>query len=349
MPRIVLAFVPQHTTTKSRVMAIVDKGNGNEVDAVATVDWPHDAVAICNILNSPEAGQEAFSGLWAALPSSVRSSLERARGERVDRTDARHALASLFITTLDVPELPDPDADIDWAGLYPSAGCPDGGCDACEGCASHTAGQAGARGRSDCGPGGSCTCQTKDLADDEEPCVCCVDVIGPRWASAIYKSLAEEAGSIVDHAQDLMWGIEGPAVGFPGSLIAQPPQFFIRLAQACADLCDELAQGRVPVPHTIAELIMLDEAARFYLQACSGRDGFDVEEATAEMKDLPEAFGDFDMDALWMFQVTVSDWTEIADAETVYEPGSMDRVFDLLPEAAQWPRSSQFRPDSVPS
>ena len=63
MPREVIAFVPQHTTTKSRVMAIVDKGNGNELDAIATLDWPYQAVAICNLLNSPTRGRRTLRPL----------------------------------------------------------------------------------------------------------------------------------------------------------------------------------------------------------------------------------------------------------------------------------------------
>ncbi|MEV0559951.1 hypothetical protein [Dactylosporangium sp. NPDC050588] len=345
MSKKVLAFVPQHTTTKSRVMAIVDKGNGQEIDAVATVDWPHDAVAICNILNASSRGLEQFSGLWASLPASVRASLDQANEQRVGPDDERDFLASWFITELDPPKLPDPRAPIDWAALFPTAGCPADGCDLCDGCAGHAERPGERPPVNQCAPGGSCACQTDVLADDEEPCACMFTVVGPRWAAALYQSLAEAADALVEHAEELMWGVQGPASSFPQSLIAQPPQFFLRLAQACADLCDELAHGRPPVPHTIAELLMLDEAARSYLDGWVGGDGLDLDGMKTEMSYLPEAPGDFEMDALWMFQITDADWIEIAESETVYAPYSMNRVFDLLPEAKDWPRTSTERVD----
>jgi hypothetical protein len=339
MLRKVLAFVPQHTTTKSRVMAIVDKGNGQEIDAVATVDWPHDAVAICNMLNASERGLEQLSSLWASLPASVRASLEQAKEQRVGPDDERDFIASWFITELDPPKLPDPRAKINWAALFPTAGCPADGCDLCDGCIGH----AKARGEdpvvNQCAPGGLCACQTDDLADDKDSCICGTWDLGPRWAAALYQSLAETAEVLVEHAEELMWGIDGPACSFPKSLIAQPPQFFLRLAQTCADLCDELGRGRTPVPHTIAELLTLDEAARSYLSGWTGGDGLDLDGMKNEMSHLPEAHGDFELDALWMFQFTDADWIEIAESETVYAPYSMNRIFDLLPEAADWPRT----------
>jgi hypothetical protein len=140
-----------------------------------------------------------------------------------------------------------------------------------------------------------------------------------------------------------MWGVEEGASFVPKSLVAQPPQFFLRLAQACANLCDELAHGRAPVPRTIAELLMLDEAARSYLDGWIGGDGLDLDGMKNAMNHLPEAHGDFELDALWMFQFTDSDWIEIAESETMYEPYSMDRVFDLLPEAADWQRTATGR------
>ena len=135
-----------------------------------------------------------------------------------------------------------------------------------------------------------------------------------------------------------MWGEEGPAVGFPRSLIAQPPRFFVGLAQTCIDLCDALARGTVPVPHTVAELLMLDEAANSYLDGWRGGEGLDVEAMKEEFKHLPEGHGDFDVDALWMFQFTECDWVEIAESEEVFAPNSMERIFLRLPEASEFPR-----------
>ncbi len=347
MSRTVLAFLPQHTTTKSRVMAIVDKGSGEEIDAVATVGWPHEAIALCNILNSSESGLENLSGLWASLPASVRASLERARDERAGDDDRRSGLASLFVADLEVPDLPDPEAAVDWAVLFPAVACPAEGCEGCEGCPAHAkdAATVGSDSDSDsgsaCGPGGSCSCATAELGEDDEPCVCQTYVVGPRWAVAIYQSLAEIAHLLVDHALDLMWGVEGPSSSFPSSFVAQPPGFFLRLAKACADLCAELARGAEPIPHTIAEQVMLDEAARSYIDAFIGGDGLDVESMKRDLQHLPEAYGDFDMDALWMFQISDTDWFELTESEKIFDPGSIDRVFDVLPEAAQWPRSGE--------
>ncbi|WP_200827222.1 hypothetical protein [Thermomonospora echinospora] len=318
-------------------MALVDKGSGLEIDAVATVDWPHEAVAICNILNVDD-GREALSGLWVSLPASVKANLEKVQEERVGEADGRYPLASLFITELDIPELPDPDAFIDWAKLFPVAQCPPGGCDWCEGCPGHSKSRGDGEVVNQCAPGGSCSCQSEDLEGDLDDCMCGLWDVGPRWAAAIYKSLAEISEVIVSHAEDLMWGVEGPAVGFPRSLVAQAPQFYLRLAQTCMDLCKELESGRVPVPHTIAELIMLDEAARSYLEGRTGGDGLDRDAMEKEMGHLPEAHGDFEMDALWMFQFTDSDWIDIVEADTVFDPHTMDRVFDTLPEAKDWPR-----------
>lgn len=339
MSRKIIAFVPQHTTTKSRVMAIVDKGDGHELDAIATVEWPHDAVAICNILNSPQRGLETFSGLWASLPASVRAGLEQAGQERIDDDDERSFLAPWFISDLDTPELPGDGGAIDWARLFPVAQCPAGGCDGCDGCPGHAGARGDEPGMNRCGPGGSCRCQVED-ADEDDACPCGFWDVGPRWAAALYQSLSETAESLVEHAEGLMMGDQGPAVGFPKSLTAQPPRFFIRLAQTCTDLCAVLARGITPVPHTIAELLMLDEAASSYLGGYWGGDGLDVESMKKDMSHLPEGHGDFELDALWMFQFTDSDWAEIAEAEAIFEPFSMERIFDSLPESEEWPRTA---------
>ncbi|MEU8111179.1 hypothetical protein [Micromonospora sp. NPDC048947] len=342
MPREVIAFVPQHTTTKSRVMAIVDRGNGNELDAIATLDWPHQAVAICNLLNSPDKGQENFSGLWLSLPASVRSGLEQAAQQRVDVTDERQFLATWFVSELDAPNLPRDGSKIDWAGLFPVAQCPADGCDYCDGCPSYAERRRDDAGSGQCGPGGSCRCLMESSDDDEDVCVCPSWGVGPRWAAALYQSLCGMAEVLVDQADGLMWGIEGPAVAFPASLIAQPPEFFVRLAQTCVDLCDLLARGVTPVPHTIAELLMLDEAARSHLESHTTSAGLDVDAMMQEFEHLPEGHGDFELDALWMFQFTNSDWEKITESETTYQPYSMDRIFDLLPEAAEWPRNARL-------
>jgi hypothetical protein len=332
MHRDVLAFVPHHTTTKSRVMAILDRGNGLEIDAIATVNWAYEAVAICNMLNVPEKTFK-FSGLWYSLPSSVRASLEQARDQLVGEEDEHHDLALRSIADLDLPELPDPGAHIDWAKLFPAADCPEEGCPDCDGCPGHAKTTGDERLVNQCAPGGSCSCQTTVLGPDEEPCDCTFMVIGPRWAAALYRQLAEVAAVLYEHAEEGMWGVEDGTVGFPKSLCAQPPQFYVRLAQTCADLCTELAEGRVPFPRTTAQFLMLDEAAVSYLADRTGGNGLDLDAMKQETGHLPEAFGDFDLDALWMFQNTESDWAEIAESETVYEPYSMDRIFDELPEA----------------
>ncbi|MTD58840.1 hypothetical protein [Amycolatopsis pithecellobii] len=333
MSREVLAFVPQHTTTKSRIMAIVDKGRGHEIDAVTTVDWPHEAVALCNILNAAERGHEQVSGLWAALPASARASLAQARDQRVNVDDARFELATLFITPLTVPSVPEPDPDIPWAELFPTTGCPAGGCDTCTGCPAHAKARGEDTSVNQCGPGGSCSCVTAE-SDDEEPCACTFLSIGPRWAAAIHQSLAEAASILVERAEDLMWGVEGPAVGFPGSLAAQPPEFFVRLAQTCIDLCNRLTSGRPPIPDTLADLLMLDEAARSYLDSFVGNNGLDIEDIKQEWPHLPEAPGDFELDALWMLQIAEDEWLEIAESHKIFDPNSMNHIFDKLPESA---------------
>ncbi|WP_431954738.1 hypothetical protein [Nocardia lijiangensis] len=334
MSRAVLAFAPQHTTTKSRVLAIVNRGNGREIDAIATVRRPHEAVAICNMLNARDEGQLMLSGLWASLPSSVRSSLKQARDQLVSDEDERRAFAFDFITEFDELNPPALDSAVNWTALFRVSGCPAEGCDQCDGCPAHAQSRGDQPSVNRCAPEGSCRCLTEELDD----CCCGLFDIGPRWAAALYQSLIEIAESLMEHAQDLNWGVEGPAVGFPQSLTAQAPAFYVRLAGACIDLARELAGGRLPVPHTIAELLMLDEAAQSYLEGWTGKEGLELDQIKREWAHLPEAHGDFEMDALWIFQFTGSDWIEIAENEKVYEPDSMDRIFEPLPEAANWPR-----------
>ncbi|WP_130401729.1 hypothetical protein [Micromonospora violae] len=324
-------------------MAIVDKGNGHELDAIATLEWPHHAVAICNLLNSPNRGQESLSGLWHSLPASVRAGLEQAAQQRVDATDEREFLATWFVNEIDIPDLPRDGSGINWAALFPVAQCPADGCDYCDGCPAHAERRGGDAGSNQCGPGGSCRCLVDSSEDEEETCVCPSWDVGPRWAAALYQSLTETAEVLLEQADGLVWGVEGPAVGFPRSLIAQPPAFFVRLAESCIDLCALLAGGVRPVPHTIAELLMLDEAARSYLENHVSSAGLDVDAMKQEFAHLPEGHGDFELDALWMFQFTNSDWEKIAESETIYQPYSMDRIFDTLPEAAQWPRNADGR------
>jgi hypothetical protein len=318
-------------------MAIVEKGSGPEIDAIATVDLAHEAVALCNLLNA-DAGLEAHSGLWASLPASVRSSLDQAKECLVAEDDELGFLASLFISKLSPPSVPDRDAKIDWARLFPAAGCPADGCDDCDGCPSHAKARGAASDANQCAVGGSCSCQSPDRSGDEEPCICELSVVGPRWAAALYQTLADTAEVLVDHAENLAVGIEEGISGFPRSLAAQPPQFYLRLAQTCADLCAELAAGRLPVPHTMAELIMLDGAAWSFIEGYTGKDGVDTQAMQEDFGHLPEAVGDFDIDGLWIFQVTDSNWAEIAEADQVFAPNSMNHIFDSLPEAEAWPR-----------
>jgi hypothetical protein len=338
----VVAFLPQHTPSKSRVMAIVDKGSGLEIDAIATVDWPHEAIALSNILNAADEGAQALSGLWAVLPSAVRANLEQASGQLAGPDDGRYGMSRLFVTTLDTPDLPPPVANIDWARLFPATSCPEQGCDRCTGCAAHATVRGESNASNQCGPGGSCSCVTGKPSADDELCECGFMVIGPRWAAAIYDNLVDLAERLIQRAQNLMRGIEEGNVGVPRSLSFQPPHFYLRLAATCADLCRELAAGREPVPHTIAEAIMLDEAATGTLEAHTGKDGLEIDALAAEWKHLPAAFGDFDLDALWMFQMLDDHWIDIAEAQEVFAPSTVDRIFDLIPSnAAEWPRPAR--------
>lgn len=318
--RDVLAFLPQHTTTKSRIMAIVDRGDGMEIDAIATVDRAHEARALCNLLNTPDQSR-AFSGLWHALDAAVKANLERAGERMVDKEDDRY-LAPLFVHALAADDDPSTNLpgveNIDWVSLFTPTLCPEGGCENCTGCRD---GQ--------CGPGGSCPC----LSEHIEDCPCPLMNVGPRWAAGIYESLCGSAEVLFEHAQQLMWGIEDSVWFVPRSLTIQPPAFYERLAQGCASLAKAFAHGQAPAPRTIAELIMLDAAAR---EAIAARTGAGNEQLDIDdLAHLPEGHGDFDLDALWMFQLTDSDWQAIVDSDTVYEPDSMDHIFDLLPEAME--------------
>ena len=164
-------------------------------------------------------------------------------------------------------------------------------------------------------------------------------VIGPRWAAAIYNNLIDLAECLIQRAQNLMWGIRESEVGVPRPLSFQPPQFYLRLAGTCADLCRELAAGREPVPHTIAEAIMLDEATTGILEAYTGKDGLEVDALAGEWGHLPAAFGDWDLDALWMFQLLDDGWIDVAESQEVFAPSTVDRIFDPIPNnAARWPR-----------
>jgi hypothetical protein len=323
--RDVLAFVPQHTTTKSRVMAIVDKGDGMEIDAIATVDAPHEALALCNLLNAPDAPR-TFSGLWHLLDGAVRASLERAEQQMVGKEDIRY-MAPMFVHVIEDEDDPSAELahtdDIDWARLFKPTECPEEGCENCSGCAD---GQ--------CGPGGSCAC-LKEHVDD---CICAVFKVGPRWAAGLYESLRGMAEVLFEHAQEILWGVDDAVHFVPRSLINQSPRFFVRLAETCATLARLVASGHTPVPQTIAELIMLEAAAEEDItNRTGGKDHNQV--YIDDVKHLLEGHGDFDMDALWMFQFTDSDWEEIRDHESVYKLGSLDRIFDLLPEAAEFPRT----------
>jgi hypothetical protein len=322
--RKLLAFVPQHTTTKSRIMAIVDRGDGMEIDAIGTVERAHEALALCNLLNAPDAPRD-ISGLWHSLDGALRASLERAEGQMVDERDERY-MAPMFVHVIDEEEHPSATLrgmkDIDWARLFTPTDCPEQGCGSCTGCAD---GQ--------CGPEGSCSCLEEDL--DDCPCPCLK--VGPRWAAVLYESLCGMAEILFEHAQELLWGADESVHFLPDSLIVQSPRFFLRLAQTCSTLAQLLARGHTPVPQTIAELIMLDAAACEGLTNRTGGAGND-ELHIEDLQHLPEGHGDFEWDALWMFQFTDSDWEEIRDFDGKYAPGDVDRIFELLPEAAAFPR-----------
>jgi hypothetical protein len=302
-------------------MAIVDKGDGMEIDPIAAVDDPYDAIALCNLLNAPNAPRPAF-GLWHALSDSVRAALEQAEAQMVDNEDDRY-IAPMFLHVIKDEDDPGAElggmADVDWASLFKPTGCPEEGCENCSGCSD---------GR--CRPGGSCEC----LLEDADGCVCIPLRLGPRWAAGIYDSLCGMAEALFEHGQQLLWGVEEPVACVPHSLTGQSPHFYVRLAETCATLAKLLAKGQAPIPLSIAELVMLERGAADDIAARSGgRDGNEL--FLDDVKHLPEGHGDFEMGALWMFQFTEFDWEAIRDQEHTFKLGSADFIFDLPPERGQ--------------
>src|SRR6266540_3732168 len=74
-----LAFLPMHTPSKHRVLAVVDRGDGEVVEAVATFPDPAAAVALAEGLTGVLLRQvDADARIAAALtdaPDSVRSAV----------------------------------------------------------------------------------------------------------------------------------------------------------------------------------------------------------------------------------------------------------------------------------
>lgn len=327
--REILAFVPHNTPSKSRVFAIVAaEYGGARLEALATVGSALEADALCRILAS-EQDVTVFSGLWASLPDSVRASLERARREVVD-----HDLASSLAPGIPVPHvLPDPSAAHPWAELFRTTRCPDGGCDVCEGCASHRPASSDQPVPNECVPGGRCSCVREDLED----CPCALSDLTPRWAEALYRSLTEHAQVLVEVADDQAVGWHDGALDFlTPALSEQGPEFLVRLADACTALARDLSSGRLPIPQTIAEQMMLDRAAVWAGPEREGAKALQDYLTYSGAVDLPEGWGDYDQDALWFFQIDQdSNFDDALYRETPYKPGELEHIFQPLPVATR--------------
>ncbi|MEV6602404.1 hypothetical protein AB0M36_36975 [Actinoplanes sp. NPDC051346] len=252
-------FLPQHTSSTHRVFAVVDHGDGETVQALATFPTAQRANTVTDLLNllaagyPPEGTRERLVAALDAEPGPVRASV----------TAILDVLESNpYALTLDLRRR-------ETAGFasFLITGCPEGGCGTCTACGD------------DCLDCPAC---------DTDGCGTCIaPVITPRTALLLHA-----AGDIL--SDEIRMAVEDP-----DGWDAFPPFFSHLSAvavdgfrSAFLDLAADLAHGVEPHPRTMAEEIAL------HLMTDRAQVDLELGVFDDELKQLPESSADYDWEAI---------------------------------------------------
>jgi hypothetical protein len=311
-----LAFVPAHTPSRHRVLAIVDRGDGAEADAVATFPDASSATSLAAALNgilqqrvtAERHLASVLQGVPDAVGAAVRALLPTLAAAREDPTALRV-----------VRELPI--AGDGGVRLFPTTNCPDL-CETCGTC------------RDDC-------TDCEECADGG--CEICLPVtVTPRTAVLLAHALAVLADEVYDCVYRTGVGRDGapgPLGAVPDCVAGQDDWFLRRYARAFDDLNADLQAGRYPTPTCTAEEIALDmaieDAERIYQ---------DETELVAELvAGFPVSRFDYDWDALQDALFQDKDYEGLLDVSTALSADDAERWFDDFSNVAPRYRRRGFR------
>jgi hypothetical protein len=299
-----LAFLPMHTPSKHRVLAVVDRGDGAVVEAVATFPDPTTAVALADGLTGALLRQvDALARVTAALdgaPDSVRSAVtsllaNMAAGGADDEPQLSRIAAALrrpFGAGFD---------------RFPTHGCPPD-CPVCTtGC------------RTGCADCPACR-------DDE--CDVCVlpPAVTPRTAAVLH----HVAGLLADEVYDDAERGRFPGQAAPEDMVlpevvrGQHQHVFRRMARAFDDLAGDLAAGRLPLPACMAEEIALD----ILIEQARDMGGDLAADGMIKLDGLPATAYDFAWDRLQDVLFQDKDYGGYLYAADAAGPGELDHWFE---------------------
>ncbi len=233
-----LAFLPMHVPSRHRVFAVLDRGDGEVVEAVATLPDQAAAVALADGLTGVLLRQvDAHNRIAAALhgaPDSVRGAVATLVAALAGGGVDDEAELSRVAVALRRPVV---------AGFdrFPTHGCPPD-CSVCTtGC------------RTGCVDCPACR--------DDDCDVCGVaPAVTPRTAAVLHHVAGLIADEVYDDAERGQYPGQAAAADMvlPEVVRGQHQHFFRRMARAFDDLAGDLAAGRLPLPACMAEEIALD-------------------------------------------------------------------------------------------
>jgi hypothetical protein len=298
------------------VLAIVDRGDGAEADAVATFpDAPSATVlaaALNGVLQQQVTAERRLASVLSGAPDAVRAAV---RDLLPALTSAREDPTALRVVR-QLPAVGD-----DGVGLFPTTNCSDH-CETCGPC------------RNDC-------TDCEECADGG--CETCLPVtVTPRTAVLLAQALAVLADEVYDCVYRTGVGRDGapgPLGAVPDCVAGQDEWFLRRYARSFDDLNSDLQVGRYPTPTCTAEEVALDlaidDAERIYQ---------DETEFVAELVAvLPASRFDYDWDALQDVLFQDKDYEGLLDLSTPLSAEDAERWFDDFGNVAPRDRHRGFR------
>ena len=297
-------FLPQHTTSKHRVFALVEDENKERLDAVATFPEALAAQQLADALNAvlsaaPNADQR-LSCAMRNLPQSVKAAIEQLTPLIKPRFEGEPPRDEFVRLLRHSP--------VDGLMLFPTTACPENGCTTCgENC------------DTDCGECEACA------AYDCDDCYSSIP-LSPRTARLLHAA----AHILADYAiEEIESGDRYPGLSIPPVARKQNADFYRRMSRAYDELAKDLECGEVPEPKSMAEEIalhfMLDEADRILTD--------EPELADVFVGTLPASKYDYDWSALHDCLFQDKDYEGYLYVQEASPEGSLDHWFELFATA----------------
>lgn len=294
------AFLPHHTASKHRVMAITRHPGHTQLHALATVADATAARRLADALNSRLLGRrnhtERLDAALAGMPDSVVAAVRQLPIDPI--RVAKWGRPPLAREVYSEP--------IDGILLFPTTSCTPGECTLCKDCAND--------------------CQNCELCE-EAGCEDCIPPdLTPRTARLLAAAGAVLADQYFDYAEAVSRGnTSADDLQFVLSIMRkQSAEFLRRVARAFDDLVGDLRDGTDPRPHDMVEQIALDllisDAEAMHSDA----------DMTAEFAEgLPETPYDYDFDSLYDVLFEDADHSGyLSSKHDPAAPGELEYLFE---------------------